>query len=158
MNYIASLDMSIFVYDYDHNAANADELTKNHYAGYEIVRAAHPDIPILFLTRPNQNGTWEEMYPDTIFDWVEDKDQYREVGFEFQAIIQTNEWNNLSVDVSNSHITIDSIVNIMPQSNMSNTQWIEYNKLESVTIANGKITITANSQITQSLPIKILVR
>ena len=98
------------------------------------------------------------MYPDTIFDWVEDKDQYREVGFEFQATIQTNEWNNLSVDVSNSHITIDSIVNIMPQSIMSNTQWVEYNKLESVTVANGKITIMANSQITQSLPIKILVR
>ena len=116
------------------------------------------DTPIIGTFMMYQNGTWEEMYPDTIFDWVEDKDQYREVGFEFQAIIQTNEWNNLSVDVSNNHITIDSIVNVMPQSNMSNTQWIEYNKLESVTIANGKIIITANSQITQSLPIKILVR
>lgn len=116
------------------------------------------DTPIIGTFMMYQNGTWEEMYPDTIFDWVEDKDQYREVGFEFQATIQTNEWNNLSVDISNNHITIDSIVNVMPQSNMSNTQWIEYNKLESVTIANGKITIMANSQITQSLPIKILVR
>lgn len=116
------------------------------------------DTPIIGTFMMYQNGTWEEMYPDTIFDWVEDKDQYREVGFEFQAIIQTNEWNNLSVDVSNNHITVDSIVNVMPQSNMSNTQWVEYNKLESVTVANGKITITANSQITQSLPIKILVR
>lgn len=116
------------------------------------------DTPIIGTFMMYQNGTWEEMYPDTIFDWVEDKDQYREVGFEFQAIIQTNEWNNLSVDVSNNHITIDSIVNIMPQSNMSNTQWVEYNKLESVTVANGKITIAANAQITQSLPIKILVR
>lgn len=116
------------------------------------------DTPIIGTFMMYQNGTWEEMYPDTIFDWVEDKDQYREVGFEFQAMIQTNEWNNLSVDVSNNHITIDSIVNVMPQSNMSNTQWVEYNKLESVTVANGKITITANSQITQSLPIKILVR
>lgn len=116
------------------------------------------NTPIIGTFMMYQNGTWEEMYPDTIFDWVEDKDQYREVGFEFQAMIQTNEWNNLSVDISNNHITIDSIVNVMPQSNMSNTQWIEYNKLESVTIANGKITITANSQITQSLPIKILVR
>lgn len=112
------------------------------------------DTPIIGTFMMYQNGTWEEMYPDTIFDLVED----REVGFEFQAIIQTNEWNNLSVDVSNNHITIDSIVNVMPQSNMSNTQWVEYNKLESVTVTNGKITITANSQITQSLPIKILVR
>lgn len=116
------------------------------------------DTPIIGTFMMYQNGAWEEMYPDTIFDWVEDKDQYREVGFEFQAIILTNQWNNLSVDINNNHITVDSIVNIIPQSNMTNTQWIEYNKLESVTVANGKITITAHAQIVQSLPIKILVR
>lgn len=116
------------------------------------------DTPIIGTFMMYQNGAWEEMYPDTIFDWVEDKDQYSEVGFEIQTTIQTNEWNNLSVDISNSHITVDSIVNILPQSNMNNAQWIEYNKLESVIVANGKITIVANTQITQSLPIKILVR
>lgn len=116
------------------------------------------DTPIIGTFMKYQNGVWEEMYPDTIFDWVEDKDQYREVGFEIQTTIQTNEWNNLSVDVSNSHITIDSIINIIPQSNMNNAQWIEYNKLESVIVANGKITIVANTQIIQSLPVKILVR
>ena len=116
------------------------------------------DTPIIGTFMMYQNGTWEEMYPDTIFDWVEDKDQYREVGFEFQTIISTSQWNNLSVDISNSHITVDSIVNIIPQSNMTNVQWIEYNKLESVTVANGKITITAHAQIVQNLPIKILVR
>lgn len=116
------------------------------------------DTPIIGTFMMYQNGVWEEMYPDTIFDWVEDKNQYRAVGFEFQTTIQTNEWNNLSVDINNNHITVDSIVNIIPQSNMTNAQWIEYNKLESVTVANGKITITAHAQIVQSLPIKILVR
>ena len=116
------------------------------------------DTPIIGRFMMYQNGTWEEMYPDTIFDWVEDKDQYREVGFDFQTVIQVSAWNNLSVDIDNSHITADSIVNIMPQSNMNNTQWIEYNKLESVSVAIGKITITTNTQITQNLPIKILVR
>lgn len=116
------------------------------------------DTPIIGIFMMYQNGAWEEMYPDTIFDWVEDKDQYRAVGFEFQTTIQTNEWNNLLVDINNSHITVDSIVNIIPQSNMTNAQWIEYNKLESVTVANGKITITTHAQIVQSLPIKILVR
>lgn len=116
------------------------------------------DTPIIGTFMMYQNGAWEEMYPDTIFDWVEDKDQYREVGFEFQTTIQTSEWSDLSVDVSNGHITTDSIINIIPQSDMSNEQWVEYNKLESVTVANGKITITAHVQITQNLPIKILVR
>lgn len=116
------------------------------------------DTPIIGTFMMYQNGNWEEMYPDTIFDWVEDKDQYREVGFDFQTVIQVGDWNNLSVDISNSHITTDSIVNIVPQSNMSNMQWIEYNKLESVSVANGKITITTNTQITENLPIKVLVR
>ena len=116
------------------------------------------NTPIIGTFMMYQNGAWEEMYPDTIFDWVEDKDQYREVGFDFQTVIQVSDWNNLSVDIDNSHITTNSIVNIIPQSNMDNTQWIEYNKLESVSVANGKITITAYAQITQNLPIKILVR
>ena len=116
------------------------------------------DTPIIGTFMMYQNGNWEEMYPDTIFDWVEDKDQYREVGFDFQTVIQVGDWNNLSVDIANSHITTDSIVNIVPQSNMSNMQWIEYNKLESVSVVNGKITITANTQIIENLPIKVLVR
>ena len=98
------------------------------------------------------------MYPDTIFDWVEDKDQYREIGFDFQVVIQVSDWNNLSVDINNSHITTDSIVNIMPQSDMNTIQRIEYNKLKSISVTNGKITIIANAQITQNLPIKILIR
>lgn len=116
------------------------------------------DTPIIGTFMMYQNGTWEEMYPDTIFDWVEDKDQYREIGFDFQVVIQVSDWNNLSVDINNSHITTDSIVNIMPQSDMNTIQRIEYNKLKSISVTNGKITIIANAQITQNLPIKILIR
>lgn len=115
------------------------------------------DTPIIGAFMTYQDGNWEEMYPDTIFDWV-DKDQYREVGFNFQTVIQVSDWNNLSVDIANNHITADSIVNIAPQSDMNNTQWNEYNKLESVSIDNGKITITTSAQITENLPIKVLVR
>ena len=116
------------------------------------------DTSIIGTFMMYQNGTWEEMYPDTIFDWVEDKDQYREIGFDFQVVIQVSDWNNLSVDINNSHITTDSIVNIMPQSDMNTIQRIEYNKLKSISVTNGKITIIANAQITQNLPIKILIR
>lgn len=116
------------------------------------------DTPIIGTFMMYQNGAWEEMYPDTIFDWVEDKDQYREVGFDFQVVIQVSDWNNLSVNINNSHITTDSIVNIMPQSDMDNIQRIEYNKLKSISVTNGKITIIANMQIMQNLPIKILIR
>lgn len=53
MNYIAGLDMSVFVYDYDHNAPNADFLRETHKPGFDIVRSAQPDLPIILITRPN---------------------------------------------------------------------------------------------------------
>lgn len=59
--YIANLNMSMFVFDYDHNAPGPEELAERHEAFYKIVRAAHPDIPIVFISRPNkQLATWEE--------------------------------------------------------------------------------------------------
>lgn len=51
--YIASLDMEAFVLDYDHNAPDHEHLEKTHYPFYRIIRDAHPDIPILVLTRPD---------------------------------------------------------------------------------------------------------
>ncbi|HBL84412.1 MAG: hypothetical protein A2Y17_04705 [Clostridiales bacterium GWF2_38_85] len=51
--YIASIEMSAFVFDYDYNADTLEKLSPTHYPFYEIVRAAHPDIPIIFVSRAN---------------------------------------------------------------------------------------------------------
>ena len=59
MNYIASLDMSVFVYDYDHNAPNPEYLEKTHEKGFNIIRKAHPNLPIIMMPRPNRNFTVE---------------------------------------------------------------------------------------------------
>ena len=53
MKYIASLDMSVFVYDYDHNAYSIEYLANTHEAGFKTVRNAHPDIPVIMMTRPS---------------------------------------------------------------------------------------------------------
>lgn len=50
--YIADLDMSVFVMDYDHNAPTPEHLEKTHYPFYKIVRDRNPDTPIIFITRP----------------------------------------------------------------------------------------------------------
>ena len=52
VDYIASLDMCAFVLDYDHNAPDAAHLQATHEPFYKAVRAAHPDIPIVMMTRP----------------------------------------------------------------------------------------------------------
>lgn len=51
--YMASLDMSAFVSDYDHNAPNCEHLQNTHYKLYETIRAKHPDIPYIMVTRPD---------------------------------------------------------------------------------------------------------
>ncbi|MBQ9082265.1 MAG: hypothetical protein IJY28_02055 [Clostridia bacterium] len=51
MEYIAGLKMSVFVYDYDHNAPDSDHLAKTHYAGYQIFRAKQPDTPIIMASK-----------------------------------------------------------------------------------------------------------
>ena len=51
--YIASLDMSMFVCDYDHNESNAEELSGKHYAFYETIRNLRPTLPILLVSKPD---------------------------------------------------------------------------------------------------------
>jgi hypothetical protein len=51
MNYIASLPMSVFVYDYDYNAPSIEHLEATHFAGYKIFREKQPKTPVIFASR-----------------------------------------------------------------------------------------------------------
>lgn len=52
-DFIAGIkDMKVFVLDYDHNAPNVEHLEKTHEPFFKTVRAAHPNLPILMMTRP----------------------------------------------------------------------------------------------------------
>ena len=62
IDYIKSLPMSVFVYDYDHNAPNHEELAKTHYEGYKRFREARPDIPVIFASRPDFYPYVEQSY------------------------------------------------------------------------------------------------
>ena len=50
---IAQIDAAMFVYDYDHNAPSLEHLQKTHEPFFKIIRAAHPDMPILMLSKPD---------------------------------------------------------------------------------------------------------
>lgn len=58
-DYINTFDMSVFVMDYDHNAPNAKHLEKTHEPFFKRIREAHPDLPILILTKPDAEYEWE---------------------------------------------------------------------------------------------------
>lgn len=52
-DYMASLEMSAFVCDYDHNAPSPEHLEKTLWPLYEVIRRTHPDIPFLFVSKPD---------------------------------------------------------------------------------------------------------
>ena len=56
VDYMTSLEMSVFVSDYDHNAPNVEHLRGTHYNLYEKIRAKHPEIPYVMLSRPDFLG------------------------------------------------------------------------------------------------------
>lgn len=60
-DYIANLDMSVFVYDYDHNAPTVEHLQKTHKPMFDKIRAKHPDLPIIMVTRPDRSCPPDEI-------------------------------------------------------------------------------------------------
>lgn len=50
--YIAKLDMSAFVYDYDYNAPNGEHLETTHERMFKIIRESNPELPIVILSAP----------------------------------------------------------------------------------------------------------
>jgi hypothetical protein len=63
--YIAGLDMSLFVYDYDHNAS-IELYRETHERFYKTIREKNPELPIIIMTRPRhekqlQPSEWERI-------------------------------------------------------------------------------------------------
>ncbi len=55
IEYLCTLDPSVFVLDYDHNAPTAEHLEATHEKLYLAFRAAHPTTPVVIVTMPNGN-------------------------------------------------------------------------------------------------------
>ena len=53
MDYMATMDMCAFIYDYDHNTPSSDYLAKTHYNGYKTIRGKNPDLPIIIASKPD---------------------------------------------------------------------------------------------------------
>lgn len=62
VDYLISLDASLLVCDYNHSGVPLKWLKNTHFRLYERYRKAHPDTPILILTKTNlwEEGDYEE--------------------------------------------------------------------------------------------------
>ena len=50
---INRIPMSIFVYDYDHNAPDAAHLDKTHEPVFARIREKNPELPVIILSKPD---------------------------------------------------------------------------------------------------------
>ena len=49
---IAGLELAAFVMDYDHNAEDPEQLQATHEKFFKIIRAAHPELPVIIVSGP----------------------------------------------------------------------------------------------------------
>lgn len=50
-NAIASVPLSAFVMDYDHNAPSVEHLEATHEPFFKAIRAAQPELPVIFMSK-----------------------------------------------------------------------------------------------------------
>ncbi len=60
-DFISTLDISLFVYDYDHNAPDVEHLRRTHEPFFKRIREKKPNLPILMMTRPYANYGKDEL-------------------------------------------------------------------------------------------------
>lgn len=98
--YIGSLPMSIFVYDYDHNAPNAAFLEKTHEPFFNVFRQCQPKTPVLMISMADKcvpdtqqrkaviRRTWENARAagDENVWFLDGEEIYREVGLDYCTV------------------------------------------------------------------------
>ena len=67
VEYMADLDMCMFICDYDHNAPDVEHLRNTHLTMYQRIRESNPDMPYVVISRPNGAGSVAERR-DVIID------------------------------------------------------------------------------------------
>ncbi len=60
LSYLCSLKTPMLIFDYDHNAPSPEYLEQSHLPALRTLRSAHPDIPFLVLSKPNQHNGQKE--------------------------------------------------------------------------------------------------
>ena len=60
IDYLCTLDASVFVCDYDHNAPTSEYLKSTHSKLFWAYRNAHPETPVVLISKPDYWGTEED--------------------------------------------------------------------------------------------------
>lgn len=85
-DYLNTLEKSVFVMDYDHNAPNAAHLRETHAPFFRRIRQHSPHLPVIFMTKPN-------------FDYDQDSKERRQIIWDtYQAALDAGDKNVYFLD------------------------------------------------------------
>lgn len=118
------------------------------------------DTPIVgqFNRYDANTSTWEPMYPNTIFTWVDDRENYAPPVVVENVTIASSDWVGQQYTYSYSQLNNNSFVQVLPTSTLTNEQYTLYSTL-SISIENTNIILTTTqTNITIDLPIIIKIQ
>ena len=99
---------------------------------------------------------WEEMYPETVFTLIVDKEEFVPL-FTVKVIdIATTDWINNQWSYTSSFIGATSSVYVYPVMPISDEQYGVYNYM-TMTITGNTVTLTAESTPTVDIPIRLQI-
>ena len=104
--YLSNVDCSVFVYDYDHNAPNADYLEQTHYKLYKTFRSneKNKNTPIVIISKPGEYIVKDRVERATVI-----KNTYLKALSEGDKNVYFIDGINLFPDKVRDHCTVDGI-------------------------------------------------
>ena len=113
------------------------------------------------FNRCNKQQDWEPMYPETIFTWVEGRENYAPIAVHYEVDIQVADWtfaNEVYIyTYANNKIKDSSLVEVAPNNFVDKAQTELYNSL-SIEVGLCDIKLTTDKEPTVVLPINIKIQ
>lgn len=123
--------------------------------------------PILgqFKRYLGEYATWDDMYPNTLFNWVNGYSDYNVESYNSQHNVQVSDWTNNTTKIEYyiAPLAEQTIVDVMPDGELTTEQQNLYNSLslslEGFSTPTDGITLTLTSNIipTVNLPIQVQI-
>ena len=123
-----------------------------------LVQTATTPLIGQFYRYNTEFSSWEEMYPNVLFRWLDLYEDYAPSVIEINLNIQPNQWQNQQFTYSYPFLTDNSFVQIYPSNGMTAAQYAMYNTL-SISVSGTTITLsTSIATPTSNVPIILKIQ
>lgn len=114
--------------------------------------------PVLgqFKKYDEATNTWDNLYPNVLFRWIEGFENYAQEIFSDFVTIEVGDWQDTQWVYNSPVITNNSVIEIWGD-NLTQSQYYLYNRL-SVDVTEGQLTITSSITPYIDLPIVIVIQ